>query len=116
MDSSLYLKTCSESGWQWDCWNLILVELNRLPEHTGCGLSASASTISPGPSMRILYVAGQEYQWEGRPIATHQKEGGSREFDRDPVSRAWLDKVCVHLGLARDEMGAIGRGEGVHAR
>lgn len=45
---------------------------------------------------------GDEFHWNGKPIFTHQGRSWTREFDVDPISRAWLDKVCAYLRLDRE--------------
>lgn len=50
--------------------------------------------ITPGSQVLAPDSRGDEYQWCGRPIATHQGRSASRRFYADPVSAQWIRHVC----------------------
>ncbi len=52
------------------------------------------------PDARLLGpgVRGREYHWGDQVFFTHQGRSWQREFYVDPISRAWVERVCEYLG------------------
>ncbi len=77
----------------------------RLPKaFDAAGYSSSYFDFVKSSDARSVVLApearGDEFQWQGTPIMTHQGRGaGARGFNVDEVSKLWLSKVSDYLDL-----------------
>jgi len=61
----------------------------------------SLDCSSPRSVVLAPEARGDEHHYAGLPVLTHQGRSGPRGYDEDPISVAWLDRVCLYLGLDR---------------
>jgi len=54
-------------------------------------------------------VRGEEYQWQGTPIVSHQTRSRMFAYDGDPISSRWLDRVCAYAGISRTTAAGFAR-------